>query len=433
MELAGLDLTHHPVLLKQVRIIDATEFNPSSDRDRFADVLISPDGVMHVGVPDADLPTDVQILDRSGLVLGTGLVDLYSTSGEPGFERRETVVSLTKAAQRGGFSRVGILPHTEPASDNLTALEFWRRNERERAPHQPQLMPWGAITIDCAGDRLADLAEMTDAVIGFTDAKPLPNLMLVRRAMEYVKPLGKPLMLWAYDPNLAGSGVMREGRWSLQYGLTGSSVTAETTALAALIELVVLTGTPTHFMRISTARSVELIAQAKARGLPITASVAWMHLWLTDKDLHTYDPNLHLKPPLGSATDRAALISAVKSGVIDAIAIDHTPYTYEEKTVAFEVSPTGAIGLEFALPVLWQELVVTGLLSAQELWRSLSNGSAQCLGIDTKDLSLATLFDPNTTWTVTSEAIASLAPNTPCLGKSLVGKVIPITLPASSP
>ncbi|WP_019500605.1 dihydroorotase [Pseudanabaena sp. PCC 6802] len=431
MELAELDLTHHPVLLKQVRIIDATESDLS---DRFADVLISTDDVMHVGVQDADLPADARILDRSGLVLGTGLVDLYSTSGEPGFERRETIASLTKAAQCGGFSRVGILPHTKPAIDNLTALEFWSRHDRARSPHHPQLMPWGAITLDCAGNQLTDLAEMAEAVIGFTDAKPLPNLMLVRRAMEYIKPLGKPLMLWAYDPNLAGSGVMREGKRSLQYGLTGSSATAETAALAALIELVALIGTPTHFMRISTARSVELIAQAKSQGLPITASVAWMHLWLTDKDLHTYDPSLHLKPPLGSDTDRDALIAAVKSGIIDAIAVDHAPYTYEEKTVAFEVSPTGAIGLEFALPVLWQELVETGLLSGLELWRSLSSGAARCLGIDTKEesLPLATLFDPSLSWTVTSEAIASLAQNTPCLGKSIVGKVIPIANLSSS-
>jgi dihydroorotase len=183
-------------------------------------------------------------------------------------------------------------------------------------------------------------------------------------------------------------------------------------------------------MRISKARSVELIAAAKAQGLPITASVPWMHLWLEDRDLHSYDPNLHLKPPLGSATDRTALIAAVKSGTIDAIAVDHTPYTYEEKTVAFEVSPPGMIGLEFALPVLWQELVVPGLLSAEDLWRSLSIGPARCLGID--NLALTTLFDPNLGWEVTTAAIASQAHNTPCLGKFIAGKVIPFNHQAGS-
>jgi dihydroorotase len=410
----------------------------SHEGDLIADVLIATDGSVRIGVSDLDLPTDIQILDRSGLVLGTGLVDLYSTSGEPGFEARESLVSLSKAAQHGGFSQVGILPHTKPAIDHITALDFWRswssqarRNaSQEESPLTPQLMPWGAITLDCAGNQIADLAELAPAVIGFTDAKPLANLMLVRRVMEYVKPLGKPLMLWAYDPNLAGSGVMHEGKWSLQYGLTGSWAAAETAALAALIELVALTGTPTHFMRISKARSVELIAAAKAQGLPITASVPWMHLWLEDRDLHSYDPNLHLKPPLGSATDRTALIAAVKSGIIDAIAVDHTPYTYEEKTVAFEVSPPGAIGLEFALPVLWQELVMPGLLSVEELWRSLSIGPAKCLGINNSPLT--TLFDPNSRWEVTTAAIASAAHNTPCLGKFITGKVIPFSYQAGS-
>jgi dihydroorotase len=431
--LETLVLTHQPVLIRQVRILDASASGYPHESDLMADVLISPDGSVRFDIDNFNLPTDLQVLDRSGLVLGSGLVDLYSTSGEPGFESRETVVSLTKAAQHGGFSRVGILPHTKPAIDNITALDFWhglhsqahRNASQGESPIAPELMPWGAITLDCAGNQMADLAELATAVIGFTDAKPLANLMLVRRVMEYVKPLGKPLMLWAYDPNLAGSGVMHEGKWSLQYGLTGSWEAAETAALAALIELVALTGTPTHFMRISKARSVELIAAAKAQGLPITASVPWMHLWLEDRDLHSYDPNLHLKPPLGSATDRAALIAAVKSGTIDAIAVDHTPYTYEEKTVAFEVSPSGAIGLEFALPVLWQELVVTGLLTAAELWRSLSVGPARCLGID--NLALTTLFDPNLHWEVNKSAIASQAHNTPCLGKSITGKVIALS------
>jgi dihydroorotase len=424
--LETLVLTHQPVLIRQVRILDASASGYPHESDRIADVLVAPDGSVRVDLDNFDLPTDLQVLDRPGLVLGNGLVDLYSTSGEPGFESRETVVSLTKAAQHGGFSRVGILPHTKPAIDNITALDFWHSwHDRAKSPLTPELMPWGSITLDCAGNQIADLAELATAVIGFTDAKPLSNQILVRRVMEYVKPLNKPLMLWAYDANLAGSGVMHEGKWSLQYGLTGSWEAAETAALAALIELVALTGTPTHFMRISKARSVELIAAAKAKGLPITASVPWMHLWLEDRDLHSYDPNLHLKPPLGSATDRAALIAAVKSGTIDAIAVDHTPYTYEEKTVAFEVSPPGAIGLEFVLPILWQELVITGFLSAAELWRSLSAGPARCLGIENS--TLMTLFDPNLHWEVTKAAIASQAHNTPCLGKSITGKVIALS------
>jgi dihydroorotase len=211
--LETLVLTHQPVLIRQVRILDASVTGSSHEGDLMADVLIAANGSVRVGVSDLDLPTDIQVLDRSGLVLGTGLVDLYSTSGEPGFEARESLVSLSKAAQHGGFSQVGILPHTKPVIDHITALDFWRSWSSQRSPLTTQLMPWGAITLDCAGNQIADLAELAPAVIGFTDAKPLANLMLVRRVMEYVKPLGKPLMLWAYDANLAGSGVMHESNW----------------------------------------------------------------------------------------------------------------------------------------------------------------------------------------------------------------------------
>ncbi len=399
-------------LFRQVRILDAI-----AQTERLEDIIVHADRTINIGntnIGDLNLPEDLEISDRSGLILGTSLVDMYSSSGEPGFEKRETLASLTTAAQRGGFVKVGILPSTQPVMDSMTAVEFLRSHQI--------FMPWGAITKACEGKLITDLAELAPHVIGFTDAKPLANLALVRRVMEYVKPLGKPLMLWAWDAGLAGDGVMHEGKWSLHYGLAGISPCAETTAIAALIEMVALTHTPTHFMRISTARSVELITQAKLSGLPITVSVPWMNLWLTDQDLHTYDPNLRLQPPLGSHSDRKALINGIKTGVIDAIAIDHQPYTYEEKTVPFEVAPPGAIGLEFGLAKLWQELVITNQLTGLELWTALSSRPAQCLGLS--DLPLNTLFDPNQIWLANSKAIASLSHNTPCYGQSIVGKCL---------
>jgi dihydroorotase len=240
--------------------------------------------------------------------------------------------------------------------------------------------------------------------------------------MEYIKPLGKPIALFPKNPDLAGSGVIREGKWSIQYGMTGYPAAAETTALAALIELVRLTKAPTHFMRLSTAQSVELIAQAKNDGLPVTASTTWLHICHCDRDLATYDPNLRLIPPLGSDSDRLALIAGIKSGVIDSIAIEHTPRAYEEKVVPFEVAPVGAIGLEFALSVLWQNLVVTELLTASELWQSLSVNPAKTLGL--AQPKLATLFDPSLEWLVTNNAIASQSRNSNYMGRSLIGKVL---------
>lgn len=204
---------------------------------------------------------------------------------------------------------------------------------------------------------------------------------------------------------------------------------SETTALSALLECVEEIGTPIHLMRISTARSVELIRAAKARGLPITASVTWMHLLLNTKAIEHYDPNLRLEPPLGNQSDQVALLQAVREGVIDAIAIDHSPYTYEEKTVAFSEAPPGAIGLELALPLLWQTLVETQQWSALELWRSLSVRPAACLGQTMSAIAVnqpaeLVLFDPQLEWMVNRESLKSRSLNTPWLGKPLIGRVI---------
>ena len=413
----------YPVLFSQVRILNEDSLLTNSET--FADVFVDRDRQIHISFDQSQIPEDTNIYERSGVVLGTGAVDLYSTSGEPGHESRETIVELIQAAKNGGFATIGVLPNTQPAIDDIAALEFWR-NVRQK--HGDILQPWGAITKGLKGEQLTDMAELAESVIGFTDSKPIANLLLVRRAMEYLKPLGKAIALFPQNHELANDGVIREGKWSLQYGMSGYPAVAETSALAALIELVRLTKAQTHFMRISTAQSVELIAQAKNDGLPITASTTWLHLCHCDRDLENYDPNLRLSPPLGNEIDRLALIAGIKSGAIDSIAIDHTPCAYEEKVVPFEVAPTGAIGLEFALPVLWQNLVTTGQLTAPELWRSLSTNPAKCLGLPKPKL--ATLFDPNLEWLANDRAIASQARNSNYLGRSLIGKVLNLGLTA---
>ncbi|TYQ27391.1 dihydroorotase [Pseudanabaena sp. UWO311] len=409
--------TAYPVIYKQVRTLDAD--SSSNIAETFADVFIDSDCKIHLNFDQSQIPQETNIDERSDIVLGTGLIDIYSTSSEPGHESRETISELVQAAKNGGFATVGVLPNTQPAIDDIAALEFWRNVQQK---HGDIIQPWGAITKGLEGKQLTDLSELSESVIGFTDSKPIANLQLVRRAMEYVKPLGKLIALFPQNPELASSGVIREGKWSLQYGLTGYPAAAETTALAALIELVRLTKAPTHFMRLSTAQSVELITQAKNDGLPVTASTTWLHLCHCDRDLSTYDPNLRLSPPLGSESDRLALIAGIKSGAIDSIAIDHTPCAYEEKVVPFEVAPVGAIGLEFALPVLWQNLVITGLLTASELWQALSVNPAKIFGLTPPKLS--TLFDPSLEWLAKDSAITSQSRNSNYMGRSLIGKVL---------
>lgn len=322
-------------LLQQVRVID-----PVSGTEQIADVLIVDGYIQAVAAQISDISPDTQVRDGRGLVLGPGLVDLYSYSGEPGFEERETLSSLLQAAAAGGFTRVSILPDTSPPIDN-PSLVAQLQKKRRRDMTFPHLNIWGAITLDVAGKQLTELADLADAgVVGFTDGRPWENLGLVRRVLEYIQPLRKPVAFWPCERQLMANGVMREGGDAIRLGLPPIPVSAETAAIAALIELVAATGNSyVHIMRVSTARSVDLIASAKASGLPITASTTWMHLLLDTKSIKSYNTSLKLAPPLGNASDVAALRQAVRTGVIDAIAIDHHPYTYEEKVQAFAEAP----------------------------------------------------------------------------------------------
>ncbi|MGL4622700.1 dihydroorotase [Chroococcidiopsis sp.] len=446
-------------LLRQVRVID-----PVTGSDRQAcDVLIVDSAIAAIAPQLTDYPADTQVKDCQGLVLGTGLVDLYSHSGEPGFEERETLATLAAAAAAGGFTRVNLLPDTVPPVDNsAVALRLREQGagsreqgagsrgaEGQRSVSEsltlttydlrlttsfPQLSFWGALTTGVQGQQMTELAELGAAgIVGFADGQPIENWGLLRRMLEYLKPLDKPVALCACHRGLVGNGVVREGVYSMRSGLPGNPAIAETTALAALLELIAAIGTPVHLMRVSTARSVELIATAKERGLPITASTTWMHLLLDTKALSSYNPALRLEPPLGNPEDVVALRQGVRTGVIDAIAIDHAPYTYEEKTVAFAEAPAGAIGLELALPLLWQNFVATGEFSALELWQALSHRPAGCLqqnvnAIAPNSPSELILFDPQHTWTVTQQTLKSRSHNTPWLGQQVNGRVVKIWL-----
>lgn len=409
-------------LLRQVRVID-----PVAQSDRIADVLIQ-DGWVLAMESYIEAPAETQIHDGTGRVLGPGLVDLYSHSGEPGFESRETLSSLAKAATAGGFTRLTLLPDTSPPVDRPGSLSWFQ--SRLSPASGPQIFHWGALTLGVKGQQMVELAELAEAgVAGFADGQPIANWALLRRLLEYGKPFHKPIALWCCDRDIEGNGIVREGAESMRLGLSGSPAMAETAPLAALLELVAELGTPIHLMRVSTARSVALIRSARAQGLPITASATWLHLVLSVLDLKSYDPNLRLDPPLGNPTDREALAQAVQDGVIDAIAVDHSPYTYEEKTVAFAEAPAGAIGLELALPVLWQTFVATGQWEALTLWRSLSANPARCLNqapptIAPHQPAELVLFDPQQRWQVTPQMLRSIACNTSWLGQELTGRVI---------
>ena len=413
-------------LLKQVRVID-----PLQETDIVADVLIIDGYIQDVAPQIINFTTDTSVRDCRGLVIGPGLVDLYSHSGEPGFEERETLSSLLQAATAGGFTRICVLPDTLPVIDQpalVTQLQQYRNREKV----SPSLHIWGAITLDLAGKQLTEVADLTAAgIVGFTDGKPWENLGIVRRVLEYLQSFGKPVAFWPCDRYLAANGMIREGAEALRLGLPPMPASAETTAIAALLELVADIGTPVHIMRVSTARGVQLIAEAKSRGVPITASTTWMHVLLDTTSMRSYHTALHLDPPLGNYQDMLCLREGLRTGIIDAIAIDHAAYTYEEKVQAFAESPPGAIGLELALPLLWQNLVATGEFTPLELWRVLSHQPATCLQQEVKAIqpgekAEVTLFDPGQIWNVNQANLQTLSYNTPWFGQEIIGRVVEV-------
>ncbi|MDB9529094.1 dihydroorotase [Oscillatoria sp. CS-180] len=413
-------------LLRQVRIVD-----PGLQIDQIADVLMV-DGKFQAIAPTlADPPEETQVIDGTGKLLAPGLIDLYSNSSEPGNESRESLADLMAGAIAGGFTRVGILPTTLPPLDTPGAIHHFVTLAQQSVTPRPQLLPWAALTQGTKGEQMTELAELAASNIplaGFANGQPISHPVLLRRLLEYAKPLNQPVALWPCDLALVGNGIARDGSLALMGGLAGIPVAAETAALALIVELVQEIGTPVHLMRLSTARSVQLIERTKAEKLPITASTTWMHLMLSTSDTLSYDPNLRLSPPLGNPEDQAALIAGIKAGVVEAIAVDHSPYTYEEKTVAFEDAPPGAIGLALAFPTLWQRFVASGEWTATELLAPLTTHPASCLRQNAGKIAVgnpveALLFNPQAEWTIERETVRSPAQNTPFLHQHLQGKV----------
>lgn len=399
------------ILFRQVRWLD-----PYDGTDRVMDLGWDTERAERTvsSAPD-------RIIEGHGrLVVGPGLTDLYARSGEPGYEERETLDSLAAAARAGGYSRVTLLPSTTPPVDDPAQVDFLRK-------HFPAMgvepIVLGAISHGLAGEQLAEVGYLAEAgVAGFTDDRPIQNWMLLRRFLDYVRVLNKPVLLWPCLSALAG-GIALEGQWSIRLGLSGMPVQAQTTALAMMLELVVLSGTPVHFMRLSTARSVDLLRQAKASGLPVSGSVTIHHLIHGSPELESYDPCLRFDPPLGNPEDQLALIEGVADGTIDAVASDHTPWTYEEKHLPFAQAPAGSIALELVLPLIWR-LVAEGRLSALRAWEVLSTGPEQVLRLEAQQRTTLVMFDPNRRWEVNQQSLHSRSLATAWLGKTVQGKVL---------
>ena len=389
---------------------------------RRADVLVRNGTVAAVG---DGLEAKVE-LDAGGCVVAPGLVDLHTHLRQPGREEAETVETGSRAAALGGYTAVVAMPNTEPAVDCAAVV---REVLDLGASALCDVRVAGAITVGRAGEQLAPLGEMADLGVRlFTDdGAGVQDARLMRRALEYATALGVTLAQHCEDAALAGGGHMHEGAVSSRLGIPGIPSEAEELMVLRDIALCRMTGARVHFLHLSTAGSIAMVAAAKAQGLPVTAEVAPHHFTLTDAEVESFDPVYKVNPPLRSAGDVAAVRAALRDGSVDAIATDHAPHPPEAKDVPFDEAPPGMLGLETALALALTELD----LPVEQVLALLSWQPARIAGLTGEhggpiaEGAPANLcvVDPAAAWVVEPERLASRSRNTPYAGRKLTGKV----------
>ena len=409
------------------RILDSTS---TDDRGRPADVVILDGKVVEVSTSPEPQPDDV-VLDATGCIVSSGLVDLHTHLREPGREESETIETGSRAAALGGFTAVVAMPNTDPAQDSRIVVDFVR--EQGRRAGLCDVHPSGCITVGRAGETLAPFDELAAAGVRiFTDdGNGVQDPLLMRRAMEYGRDLGITLAQHCEVARLTQGAVMHEGGCCSRLGLPGWPSIAEELMVHRDIELCRLTGARVHFLHLSTARSVDLVRAAKADGLPITAEATPHHISLTDEMLEGFDPVFKVNPPLRTRADIDALKRGLADGTIDAIATDHAPHAAHLKEQTLDLAPPGMIGLETSLAVAITELVSTGLMDLRAVLATLSWNPARIAGLDTRhgrpvapgEPANLVVFDPAARWSVDRATVVSKSSNTPFHGRELVGRV----------
>ncbi len=403
------------VVIKGGRVIDETG-------ERFADVVVRDATIVAVG---PDLRAEVTI-DAGGCVVAPGLVDLHTHLREPGKEEAETIESGSRAAALGGYTAVLAMPNTTPAIDSASVVRDVAELGR-RALCDIEIA--GAITVGRAGEALAPMAEM--AALGvriFTDdGAGVQDVRLMRRALEYASGLGVTLAQHCEVAALSEGTCMHEGEWSSRLGLAGQPAEAEELMVMRDIALARMTGASMHFLHLSTAGSVAMVAAAKASGLPITCEAAPHHFTLTDGCCAGYDPVFKVHPPLRSPHDVAAVKEGLRNGSIDAIATDHAPHAANEKERAFDEAPPGMLGLEYALALAITELE----MALPDVMALLSWQPARIAGIADRHggpivegrAANLCVIDPEATWTIDATGGASRSSNVPYVGRTVKGRV----------
>lgn len=409
------------ILIKGGRVID-----PSSRRDGIFDVLVRGRVIAQIS---KNIPTrGKKIIQAKNKIVCPGFIDLHCHLRDPGRPDSETIETGSQAAVAGGFSTVCCMPNTDPPIDNEGIVQYINR-EAARVD-LCRVLPIACITKQRQGRALTEFGELVKAgVIGFSDdGDEVERGDILRRALEYSRVFNVPIFEHPIDRHLAQNGIMHEGLVSTRLGLHGSPAIAEEVCVARDLLLAKFTGAHLHLCHISTKGSVELIRRAKQDKIAVTCETCPHYLYFTDELFESFDTNCKVNPPLRSEDDRQAVIQGVQDGTIDCIATDHAPHCLAEKEKEITQAPFGMIGLETALPMIIEELIIKQKLSWLQVLQTMTLNPAQVLGVDTGRLQKGApadiaVFDPHQQWKITIENIRSHSKNTPLLNKQMTGRV----------
>ncbi|MGB7480523.1 MAG: dihydroorotase [Burkholderiaceae bacterium] len=409
-----------------IHIQNGRLIDPASGTDAVTDLYLAAGRIAAIGAAPAGFRAERSI-DARGLVVAPGLVDLSVRLREPGYEYKATLESEMRAALQGGVTSLVCPPDTDPVLDEPGLVEMLKH--RAKTLNQARVYPLGALTVGLKGEKLTEMAELSEAgCVGFAQAEqPVTDTTVLLRALQYAQTFGYTVWLRPQDPYLGRGGIAHSGPVASRLGLAGVPVMAETIALHTIIELMRASGARVHLCRISSAAGVELVRAAKREGLPLTCDVGVHHVHLTEMDIGYFDSNARVTPPFRAQRDREALRAGLADGTIDAICSDHTPVDDDEKLRPFGEASPGATGLELLLALTLKWAAETGAPLPHALAK-ISSDAARVAGLPGGRLEAGAvadmcLFDTDARWTVTPAALASQGKHTPFLGYELAGRV----------